>query len=71
MSNNTSEWDIRLDFLKLQYNNAIHKALGFAPALLFFARKLKTPFTTHISTEEIVTQIYVKQRMVRIKEIKM
>lgn len=71
MSNNTTEWDIRLDFFKLQYNNAIHRALGFAPSLLFFARKLRTPFTAHTPTEEIVTQTYVKQRMEHIKEVKM
>lgn len=71
MSKKTTEWDIRLDFFKLQYNNAIHRALGFAPALIFFARKLRTPFTAHMPTEEIVTKKYVKQRLDHIKEIKL
>lgn len=71
MSNKPLEWDVRLDFFKLQYNMAKHRATVFPPAFLFFGRNLRTPFTAHMSAEQIRIQAYVKYRVQHMHEVKL
>lgn len=71
MSGNTLQWDMRLDFLKLLYNAAVHRAKGFSPSLLFCAKNLRTQFITHIPTDEISVQTYVNCKMQHIKQDKL
>lgn len=44
MCQETFDWDTRINFFKLNYNMSKHRATGYEPAVLFFGRKLKTPF---------------------------
>lgn len=71
MSKNTLEWDTRLDFFKLAYNSSIHRATGFSPSMIFFAREIRNPFSIHLPTNDICTQTYVKNRLQHIQEVKL
>lgn len=71
MSSRTLEWDTRLDFFKLCYNSSVHRATGFTPSMMFFAREIKTPFSVHLPAQEICSKEYVKNRVQHIKEVKL
>ncbi len=71
MANNNFEWDIRLLFFKLAYNNTKHQATGFAPAFLYFNRLLRTPFTANFHIEPSTNPSdFVKSQLQHIHEIR-
>lgn len=58
MSSQVFEWEQRLLYFKLFYNNATHSATGFTPAELFFGRELNTPIT--MNSPPITAEDYSK-----------
>lgn len=70
MSKTTLEWDTRLDYFKLFYNSVPHRATGVSPAIMFFGREIKNPFSIHLPTQDIITTTYVQNRVQHLEEIK-
>lgn len=69
MSNSSLEFGTRLDYFKLNYNTALHRAIGFSPSKLFFGREIKNQFTIYNAPDLTCTQTYVKNRLQHVKEV--
>lgn len=70
MSENTTEWDIRLPFFVLSYNTSKNRSTGVRPDMLFFARETANHFTALDAPDEQCTQEFVKKRIAHIKEVR-
>lgn len=69
MANSTTEWDIRLPFFILSHNTSIHRALGYRPDKLFFARETANHFTALEKPDILCTQKFVQKRIDHAKEV--
>lgn len=69
MAGTTTEWDIRLPFFILSHNTSIHRALGYRPDKLFFARETANHFTALEEPDMLCTQQFVQKRIIHMKEV--